>query len=149
MHRPRLAWGCCCCRGSDVDVRTGPERALTKPYHMGEVSVHAPHAAPVALLEGRGLPGQIEVVNRAGSCLKVDALIGDGVGDHDVVLGGEALLGVAVEEVDASSDLEVGLRDRLSRFGRQQFRKLLLVGHEGIGGGIEAGGTLGHGPARP
>ncbi len=52
----------------------------------GAERVALAHGPAVALLEvGRG-PRQIEVVDRAGADLQVDALVGDRVGDDDVVL---------------------------------------------------------------
>jgi len=50
------------------------------------------HAPAVALLEGGGLPGHVEVVNRAGAALEVHALVGDLVGDDDVVLRGDVVV---------------------------------------------------------
>jgi hypothetical protein len=63
----------------------------------GRERVALAHPAPVALLQGGGLPGQVEVVDGASPGLQVDALVGDGVGHHHVVAGGSALLGRSVE----------------------------------------------------
>jgi hypothetical protein len=52
----------------------------------GRERVPLADAAAVALLERRRLPRQVEVVDGAGPRLQVDALVGDGVGDHDVEL---------------------------------------------------------------